>query len=97
MFTYQLQNVADVQLKKNSVKRLSVLPALHIAYLEELAKCDVIQSIRTVKHNTLFSYSFGQILGSFSLSCSRRTLRCASQMQLKSSKQSPAAKMISTI
>ena len=81
--------------QKNSAKTLTLLAVLHVAYLEELAKCDVIQSIRTVKHNTLFSYSFGQILSSFSLSCSRWTLGCASQMQLQSSKQSPAAKMIS--
>ena len=68
--------------QKNSAQRVTVLAVLHVAYLEELAKCDVIQSIRTVKHNTLFSYSFGQILSSFSLSCSRWTLGCASQMQL---------------
>lgn len=75
---YQLQNVADVVLQ-NSVKRLSYQCYTH---LEELSKCNVIQSIRTVKHNTLFSYSFGQILSSFSLSCSCRTLGCTSQMQL---------------
>ena len=48
----------------------------------------VVETIRAVEDHTLYSDSFGQILGGLSLPCSCRPLRGSIQVQMKSSNQS---------
>ncbi len=55
-------------------------------YLKELAKSDVIQTIRAVEHDTLFGHCLSQVFRGLRLSGTGRTLGSTPKVQMQSSK-----------